>query len=151
MKKQKTCVSKGVVRMNNEMVLRFVLATDQLLNDLGNLTGIENGNDKKREYRRILSEAQKMQRVCYDPYLFATKDIGSDKMEYTCLVCGKVIGGTTLGHVVNLTEDGLIEGDDALEYAVSQLKQYLVMEPALSEVEIREALRNDLIEFARQR
>ena len=72
-------------------------------------------------------------------------------MEYTCLVCGKVIGGTTPGHVVNLTEDGLIEGDDALEYAVGQLKGYLEMEPALSEVEIREALRNDLIELAKQR
>ena len=92
-----------------------------------------------------------MQRVCYDPYLFAIKDLDSDKMEYICLVCGKVIGGTTLGHVVNLTENGLIEGDYVLEYAVSQLKKYLEVEPALSEVEIREALRNDLTQLAKQR
>lgn len=137
--------------MDNKQVLQFILTTDQLLNNFGDITRMENKHERRREYQRVLGEAQKMQRVCYDPYLFATKPIGSDKMEYTCLVCGKVIGGTTPGHVVNLTEDGLIEGDDALEYAVGQLKGYLEMEPALSEVEIREALRNDLIELAKQR
>ena len=137
--------------MDNKQVLSYILNTDQLLNDFGNITRMENKNNRKREYRRILTEAQKMQRSCYDPYLFATRIAGSDKMEYTCLVCGKVIGGTTLGHVVNLTENGLVEGDDVEEYAVSRLKDYLVTEPPLSEAEIREALRNDIVEYVKQR
>ena len=137
--------------MDNKQVLSYILNTDQLLNDFGNITRMENKNNRKREYRRIFTEAQKMQRSCYDPYLFATRIAGSDKVKYTCLVCGKVIDGATLGHVVNITEGGIIDGDIEEEYAVSQLKKYLTMEPSLSETEIREALKKDLIEFSRQR
>ena len=98
--------------MDNKTALKFILATDKLLNDFGNLT--RNPDSKARNIQRakIDAEKHKMQRVCYDPYLFARTTLGSDKMEYTCLICGKVIGGTTLGHVVNLSENGLIEGDD---------------------------------------
>ena len=137
--------------MDNQTVLQMVLATDQLLNYFGNLTRMENDDERHALEESIMEKRKHMQRVCYDPYLFAIKDLDSDKMEYICLVCGKVIGGTTLGHVVNLTENGLIEGDYVLEYAVSQLKKYLEVEPALSEVEIREALRNDLTQLAKQR
>ena len=137
--------------MDNQTVLQYILTTDQLLNDLGNVTRMENKAEREAKKIQIKVQKQKMQRSCYDPYLFAKTSLGSDKMEYTCLVCGKVIGGTSLSHVVNLSANGLIEGDDALWYAVNQLKKYLEMDPALTEVEIREAIRSDLIEFARQR
>ena len=137
--------------MDNKTALKFILATDKLLNDFGNLTRTPDSKARNIQRAKIDAEKHKMQRVCYDPYLFARTTLGSDKMEYTCLICGKVIGGTTLGHVVNLSENGLIEGDDVESYAVEQLKKYLMMTPPLSEVEIREALRNDLIDFARQR
>ena len=137
--------------MNNKQVLNFILTTEQLLCDYGEVTIIDSKQEKKKELRRIFSEAQKMQRDCYDPYLFATRALNNDEVEYTCLVCGKIIGGTNPLHVVNLTEKGLIEGDDALEYAVNKLKKYLEVDPPLSEVEIREALRRDLMEFAKQR
>ena len=62
-----------------------------------------------------------------------------------------MIGGTTPSHVVNLTEDGLIEGDDIKEFAVNQLKMYLAIKPPLNEAEIREALRSDIIGYVKQR
>lgn len=137
--------------MDNKQVLDFILASDQLLNDYANVTRMDNQSKRKEELERILEESKGMQRVCYDPYIFATKDLGSDKMEYTCLVCGKNVGGSIPGHIVNLVEDGLIEGDHVAEYAVEQLKKYLTAVPALSEVEIREALRKDISEFIKQR
>ncbi len=137
--------------MDNKQTLQFILKTDQLLNDLGNATRIMNGNAKRRELKRIDVEKGKMQSVCYDPFLFAEKPLGGDSIYYTCLVCGKTIGGATPGHVVNLTEDGLIEGDDVEEFAVNQLKMYLAVEPPLNEAEIREALRSDIIGYVKQR
>ena len=137
--------------MDNKQVLDFILASDKLLNDYANVTRMDNEKERNDELKRILDEAKTMQRVCYDPYVFATKDLGSDKMEYTCLVCGKNVGGSIPGHIVNLVEDGLIEGDHVAEYAVEQLKKYLVAEPALSEAEIREALRKDLTLFVKLR
>lgn len=137
--------------MDNKKALSFILRTDELLNDFGNITKLKNNHAKKREYKRILAAAQTMQRNCYDPYFFASSSANSDKLQYTCLVCGKVINGKGLGHAVNMTENGLIEGDLEEEFAVSQLKKYLEIEPALSEAEIREALNKDLIQFAKQR
>ena len=131
------------------------LVTEKMIpyqwNVLNDNLDIKIEKERNDELKRILDEAKTMQRVCYDPYVFATKDLGSDKMEYTCLVCGKNVGGSIPGHIVNLVEDGLIEGDHVAEYAVEQLKKYLVAEPALSEAEIREALRKDLTLFVKQR
>ena len=137
--------------MNNEQVLEFILTSDKLLNDYANVTRMDNEKERNDELKRILDEAKAMQRVCYDPYVFATEPLGSGKIEYTCLVCGKNIGGSLPGHVVNLVDDVLIEGDHVEEYAVKQLKKYLVVEPALSEAEIREALRKDISLFIKQR
>lgn len=130
--------------MDNKQVLEFILASDKLLNDYANVTRMEEEQERQDALDKIHKELKDRQRVCYDPYVFATKPLGSDKMEYTCLVCGKNVGGAIPGHIVNLVEDGLIEGDHIAEYAVEQLKKYLVMEPALSEAEIREALRKDI-------
>ena len=137
--------------MDNKQALSFILKTDQLLNDMGNASRITNGNAKRKELKIIYIEKSKMQSVCYDPFLYAEKPLGSDAVYYTCLVCGKVIGGTTPSHVVNLTEDGLIEGDDIKEFAVNQLKMYLAIKPPLNEAEIREALRSDIIGYVKQR
>ena len=137
--------------MNNKQALNYINESDSLLNDYGIVTKMEKKGDRKRALQEIFNKAQKMQRNCYDPYFFASSISDDDKLQYTCLICGKVIYGKNLGHVVNMTENGLIEGDLEEEYAVSQLKKYLEIEPALSENEIREALNRDLIQFAKKR
>lgn len=137
--------------MNNQMMLNFILKTDELLREMGRASQIIIGNEKRKVLKKIDAEKHKMQSVCYDPFLMASKIIGASEIRYTCLVCGKEISGTTLNHVVNLTEDGLIEGDWVEEFAVNQLKFYLTENPPLSEAEIRDALRRDIAQYVKQR
>lgn len=137
--------------MDNKQVLEFILKSDELLNQYGKVSKIIKKGDKKRALQEIFKQAHFMQRQCYDPYLYATKDLNSDEVENTCLVCGRVVKGKNLGHVVNLGENGLIEGDDVEEFAVSKLKEYLQQVPFLGEEEIREALKKDIMEYSKTR
>ena len=53
--------------MDNQTVLQMVLATDQLLNDFGNLTRMENDDERHALEESIMEKRKHMQRVCYDP------------------------------------------------------------------------------------
>ncbi len=136
--------------MNNKQALSYIEQTDQLLNSFGSAIMLENKHERRRALNRVLSGAKDIQRNCYDPYWFGIRN-EDDTISYTCLICGKVIGGTSLNHVINLTEDGLVGDDRTLEDAVLKLKELLLVEPALSEQEIREALRDYIVELVKTR
>lgn len=137
--------------MNNKQVLEFIKISDGLLSDYGNALRIEGKKLRKKTIRKIFNSANKLQNACIHPYVMASNPLGTNEVEYTCLVCGRIMNNCAPEKVINITENGLIEGDVEEEYAVSELKKYLEAEPALSEVEIREALRKDLTQEIKQR
>lgn len=137
--------------MNHKQVLEFIKISDGLLSDYGNASRMEGKKLRKKTIRKIFNSASKLQEACIHPYVMASNLLETNGIEYTCLVCGKIMSICAPEKVINTTGNGLIEGDVEEEYAVSELKKYLETEPALDEVEIREALRKDLTQKINQR
>lgn len=150
MKKQKKSVSKGSGRMDNKKALEYININDHLLNDYGNIQNMVDEAMRKKAMQKIFKSVNGLQGACTHPYVMVSHLLDGE-VEYTCLVCGRMEAYFPPEVVINAMDGTIIEDENLEEEAVKKLKSYLMEEPSLSEEEIRENLRKDMIVLGQKR
>ena len=136
--------------MDNKKALEYININDHLLNDYGNIQNMVDEAMRKKAMQKIFKSVNGMQGSCTHPYVVASHPLGGE-VEYTCLVCGRLESYFPPEVVINTMDGTIIEDENLEEEAVKKLKSYLMEEPSLSEEEIRENLRKDMIVLGQKR
>ena len=138
--------------MNNKQVLEIIDISNHLLKGYGDITRMTDKDKQEKARKKMDKSVGQMQKRCTHPYIMASVPLDAKEAEYTCLVCGKELEQVPdLDKVVNQSGVDVIEDFGLEDRAVNILREYLQTESALSEEEIREALRKDVIDLVHKR